>query len=115
MCDNNDDDSIYAIAKPENRLEFAANELEFDDVCFCWEAESLEVSLLHHHGNLDKLPEYLHTTLVNMLNNDGIPYIDNVSQMVENSKEKTATMLVHKWLTERDDPDGNGIWFRKQK
>ena len=45
------------IETPEEMLEYPANELEFDDVCFYRIAEKLEFCMKHHHGNLDKLPE----------------------------------------------------------
>lgn len=77
------------IEAPEEILEHPANELEFDNVCFYRIAEDLEFCMKHHHGNLDKLPEYLYIMLINILNNGGVPYIDNVCQMVENNKEKT--------------------------
>lgn len=102
------------IETPEESLEYPANELDFDDVCFYRIAENLEFRMMHHHGNLDKLPEYLYIMLIKLLNNGGIPYINEISQMVENDKEKTAKMLVNKWLTERDDPDWNGVWFYKE-
>lgn len=103
-----------SIERPEEILEYPANELDFDDVCFYRIADNLEFCMQHHHGNLDKLPEYLYTMLIKIFDNGGLPYIGNVSQMIENDKEKTVQMLVNKWLNERDDPDWNGIWFYKQ-
>lgn len=102
------------IETPEETLEYPANELDFDDICFYRIAEDLEFCMQHHHGNLNKLPEYLYIMVINILNKGGIPYIDHNCQMIEDDKGKTARMLVNKWLTERDDPDWNGIWFYKQ-
>lgn len=101
------------IEPPEEYIEYPANELEFDSICFYAIAESLEICMKHHHGHLDKLPEYLYLMLIKILDNGGIPYIDEISQMVANDKEKTAKKLVNQWLTIRDDPSWNGIWFRK--
>lgn len=107
-------DIASLIETPEEYIEYPANELEFDDVCLYPTAESLEICMKHHHGNLDKLPEYLYIMLIKILDNGGIPYINNSNQMVENDKEKTAKQLVKQWLTVRDDSSWNGIWFRKR-
>ena len=108
-------DITALIETPEEYIDYPANELEFDDVCLYPTAESLEICMKHHHGNLDKLPEYLYMMLIKILENGGIPYIDDSQQMIENDKEKTAKKLVNQWLTVRDDPTWNGIWFRKSK
>lgn len=100
---------LEPIETPEEVLEYPANELDFDDVCFYRIVENLEFCMQYHHGNLNKLPDYLYIMLMKILNKGGVPYIDDINQMVNNDKEKTAQMLVNKWLTERDDPDWNGI------
>lgn len=108
-------DITALIETPEEYIDYPANELEFDDVCLYPTVESLEICMKHHHGNLDKLPEYLYMMLIKILDKGGIPYIDDSQQMIENDKEKTAKKLVNQWLTVCDDPTWNGIWFRKSK
>lgn len=111
VCEELIEPEEYIYPTPEEYIEYPANELEFDDICFYLITEILEISMKQHHGNLDKLPEYLYTMIIKILNNGGIPYIDDVSQMVGNDKAKTAEKLVNQWLTVRDDPNWNGVWF----
>lgn len=96
---------------PEDTLDYAVNELAIDDVCFAWAAQDLEDSVRQHYGNLDKFPEYLHRLINNLLEKGGIPYVDGVSQMMEDSNEKTAAVLANKWLMGQEDINGNGVWF----